>query len=161
VSHASKQAATLLESESLGRICAGQLHGYFHSLKGLVKEWFHVLILAHQFHAFEYHDIHDMVLEIFDKALDTLSADIIDDAGQGVLDKRKEDIEPMYGNPFGKVQHLPHPHVSPTSQRQMSVPYSPPSSPTPPMAKKARRTLLVAEDIESCAVKLPPISFHT
>jgi len=121
-------------------------HGYFHSLKGLIEEWFHVLVIAHQFHAYEYHNIHDMVIDILDRALSTLPTDIIDDAGQAVLDKRKADIEQLYGNPFGRAQTSPVPHVSPPSQRQMSVPCSPPSSPTPVPATKRARTLLVRKD---------------
>jgi len=114
---------------------------FIHSLKGLVKEWFHVLRLAHQFHAFEYHNIHDMVLGILDKALESMPVESIDDAGQAVLDKRKVDIEELHDSPFGKLQHAPHPNVSPSSQRQKSVPYSPPSSPTPVPAPKRPRTL--------------------
>jgi len=43
-------------------------HDYFHPLRELVKEWFHLLALAHEFRTFEYYDIHGMVLEIFDHA---------------------------------------------------------------------------------------------
>jgi hypothetical protein len=46
-------------------------HGYFLPLRDLVREWYHLLILAHQFHAFEYQNIHDMVLEIIDRALES------------------------------------------------------------------------------------------
>src|SRR5260221_10324228 len=31
-------------------------HDYFQPLKDLVLEWYHLLILAHQFHAFEYYE---------------------------------------------------------------------------------------------------------
>ena len=41
-------------------------HNYFQPFRELIKEWFHLLILAHQFHAFKYHDIHDMVLGILE-----------------------------------------------------------------------------------------------
>jgi hypothetical protein len=110
-------------------------HPYFHELKGLVKEWFHTLRLAHQFHAFEYYNIHDMVLEILEKALNSLPSDVIDEAGQSVLKTRKEDIEEL--NSFGKQQML-LPHVSPQSQlRRMS----PPSSPTLVPPSKRRRTM--------------------
>ena len=118
-----------------------KFHNYFHGLKGPMKEWFHVLRLAYQFYAFEYHDIHDMVLEILEKTLDSIPVDVIDEAGQAVLDERKVDIEELYGmNPFGRLQHSPHPHVSPSNQRQMSIPYSPPSSPTPVPPSKRPRT---------------------
>jgi len=116
-------------------------HDYFHTLKGIVKEWFHVLRLAHQFHAFEYYNIHDMVVEILDKALGCMPAESIDEAGQAVLDKRKVDIEELHGNPFGKLQLSPHLHVSPSNQRQMSaVPSSPPSSPTPVPKRRRLKT---------------------
>jgi hypothetical protein len=31
-------------------------HPYFHA-EEVIKEWFHLLILAHKFHAYEYHDM--------------------------------------------------------------------------------------------------------
>src|SRR6266498_586206 len=55
-----------------------KFHGYFQPLRDLVKEWFHLLILAHKFHAFEYYNIHDMVLEILDRALEPAPPDYID-----------------------------------------------------------------------------------
>jgi len=116
-------------------------HSYFQKLKGPVKEWFHLLLLAHQFHAFEYYNIHDMVLEILDNALRSVPDDV-DEAAQKVLDNRKLNIEKLGGNPFGNVQHSPPPHTSPASQRQVAqaVRYSPPSLPTPaPAFKKTKK----------------------
>ena len=81
-------------------------HDYFQPLRKVVKEWFHLLILAHQFHAFEYHDIHNMVLEMLDRALESAPLDdVIDEVARKVVDDRKADIEKLLdGNPFGKVQ---------------------------------------------------------
>ena len=123
---------------NLERFVLDNFHGYFQKLKEPVREWFHVLQLAHKFHAFEYQDIHDMVLEILNNALDLMPVDEIDDAAWAVLNDRKADIEQLHGNPFGKVQHPPPPHTSPTGQGQGSVPYSSPSSPTRPPAKKSK-----------------------
>jgi len=110
-------------------------HPYFQPLKEVVKEWFHLLILAHKFHAYEYHNIHDMVLEILDCALKSAPPkDISAEATLKVLDERKTNIKKLLdGNPFGKVQQSPPPHTSPTSRGQVSreVYYSLPSSPTP------------------------------
>jgi len=112
-------------------------HDYFHPLRELVKEWFHLLALAHEFHAFEYYDIHGMVLEIFDHAL---PSNDINEAVQKVLDDRKANIEKLGWNPFRKVQQLPPLHTSPSSQTQGQVAqaarYCPPSSPTPAPKKK-------------------------
>jgi hypothetical protein len=114
-------------------------HGYFQPLRDLVKEWFHLLILAHQFHAHEYRNIHNMVLEILDRALVSVPPEEISEATQKVLEDRKANIEKLSdGNPFGKVQQSPPPHTSPTSQRQ-AVYRSLPSSPTP--APKRGKTL--------------------
>jgi hypothetical protein len=133
-----------LNPDHLEEFVLANFHDYFHTLKGLVKEWFHVLLLAHQFHAFEYHNIHNMVVEILDKALRSMPAESIDKAGQAVLDKRKVDIEELHRNPFGKLQLSPHPHVSPSNQRQMSaVPSSPPSLPTP--VPKRRKLITLQE----------------
>ena len=143
-----------MHPDKLEEFVLGNFHDYFHSLKGLVKEWFHVLLLAHKFHAFEYHNIHDMVLETLDKTLECMPAEIIDDAAKAVLDKRKVDIEELQGNPFGKLQHSPHSHVSPSNQRQTpAIPSSPPSSPTPAPARKRQRMLQKQKDIVEGAVE--------
>jgi len=114
-------------------------HDYFQPLRKVVKEWFHLLILAHQFHAFEYHDIHDMVLEVLDCALESAPPDDIDEVAKKVLDGRKADIEKLWdGNPFGKVQRSPVAHTSPMSRKRVVQPiYSPESSPMP-AAKKGK-----------------------
>ena len=113
----------------VGEFVLDQFHPYFRPLRKLVEEWYHVLQLAHEFHAFEYRDIHDMVLEIVDKTLVSLPANGIDHAAQEVLNDRKADIEHCRGNPFGtKVQYLrPRHGTLPSSRRHVS--YS--SSPTP------------------------------
>ena len=118
-------------------------HAYFLPLQDVIREWYHLLILAHKFHAYEYVNIHDMVLEILDRAVESASVEEISEATQKVLDDRTANIEKLSaGNPFGKVQQPPPPHTSPTSQRQMSHPVylPPPSSPTPaPKRGKTRR----------------------
>jgi len=117
-------------------------HDYFQPLRKVVKEWHRLLILAHQFHAFEYYDIHNMVLEMLDRALDSAPLDdVIDNVARKVLDDRKADIEKLSDdNPFGKVQCSPFQvlHTSPTSRKRVVQPiYSPQSSPTP-AAKKGK-----------------------
>jgi len=117
------------------------LHSYFQPLRDLLKEWYHLLILAHKFHAFEYYNIHDMVLEILDHALECAPPDDIDEVARKVLDDRKANIEKLSdGNPFGKVQQSPPPHTLPTSQRQVAqhVHRSEPSSPSPAPRKKGK-----------------------
>ena len=110
-------------------------HPSFQPLKEVVKEWFHLLILAHKFHAYEYHNIHDMVLEILDRALKSAPPeDISAEATLKVLDERKTNIKKLLdGSPFGKNQQSPPPHTSPTSRGQVSrgAYHSLPSSPTP------------------------------
>ena len=137
--------------EHLEEFILDKFHSYFRPLKELVKEWFHILRLAHQFHAFEYHNIHDMVLEILDKALDSIPADVIDEVGQAVLDRRKVDIKELCGgSPFGKLQQSPHLPVSPSNQSLglMSIPNSPPSSPSPMPPFKRPRNLSIRKDIK-------------
>jgi len=84
-------------------------------------------------HAFEYHDIHDMVLKILDHALESGPPDDIDEVARKVLDDRKADIEKLWdGNPLGKVQRSPVTRTSLTSRKQMVQPiYSSQSSSTP------------------------------
>lgn len=114
-------------------------HDYFQNVKGLIKEWFHMLSLAYEFRAFEYQDIHDMVLEILDKSLASMPADEIDDAAQKVLSNRQVDIEQLDGNPYGRIQQSPLLHTSPGSREQAFVAYTTPESPTPaPAFKKAK-----------------------
>jgi len=128
-------------AKELDQFVLNNFHCYFQQLRNPVKEWFHLLVLAHHFHAFEYYDIHDMVLDILDRALRSLPLDDIDEAAQKVLDDRKANIEKLGSNPFGQVQHPPLLHTSPASQRQatVAVRYSPPSSPTPgPASKRAK-----------------------
>jgi len=109
-------------------------HDYFQPLRKVVKEWFHLLILAHQFHAFEYHDIHDMVLEVLDRALESAPPDDIDEVAKKVLDGQKADIEKLSD---GKVHRSPVVHTSPTSRKRVVQPiYSPQSSPTPAPKKE-------------------------
>jgi hypothetical protein len=127
-------------------------HPYFHGLRGLVEEWFHILRLAHKFHAAEYYNIHDMVLKILEKALGSTSLDDINNAGQRLLDKRKEEIEGALSSidSFGTRQATPIPTLSPKGQRDSQSHSqdqhqnnSPPSSPTrmPPPSKRLRRQL--------------------
>jgi hypothetical protein len=139
---AANKAEIFTHPDEFDQFVLDNFHGYFQPLRALVKEWFHLLILAHKFHAFEYHNIQDMVLEILDRALECAPPDDINEAGQKVLDDRKANIEKLSdGNPFGKVQQSPPPHTSPTSQRKVDQPVyrSPPSSPTPP-PKKGKTT---------------------
>ena len=117
-------------------------HGYFEPLRDLVKEWFHVLILAHKFHAFEYHDIHDMVLEILERALESFPPEDINEVAQKVVEGRKANIKKLLdGNSFGMIQQSPPLHTSPTSERTVAQPIyrSPPSSPTPAPKKGKTR----------------------
>ena len=65
---------------------------YFQPLKDLVKEWFHLLILAHKFRAFEYYTIHD--IGILDCALEPTPPDGINEAVKNVLDQ-KANIEKL------------------------------------------------------------------
>jgi hypothetical protein len=127
-------------------------HPYFHGLRGLVEEWFHILRLAHKFHAAEYYNIHDMVLKILEKALGSTSLGDINNAGQRLLDKRKEEIEKALSSidSFGTCQAAPIPTLSPKTQRDSQSHSqdqhqnnSPPSSPTrmPPPSKRLRSQL--------------------
>jgi hypothetical protein len=131
---AANKARLFTHSLELEPYILDNFHPYFQPLKEVVKKWFHLLILAHKFHAYEYHNIHDMVLEILDCALKSAPPeDISAEATLKVLDERKTNIEKLLdGNPFGKVQQSP-PHTSPTSRGQGSrgVYHSLPSSPSP------------------------------
>jgi len=128
----------------LEQFVLNNFHGYFQHFRQPVKEWFHLLVLAHQFRSFEYHGIHDMVLEILDRTLVSLPPDDINKMGQKVLENRKANIKTLSSNPFGKVQRPPPVHTSPTSQRQGAagaVCYSHLSSPTPAPASKKKKLL--------------------
>ena len=142
---AENKAEIFTHQNHLEQYVLGNFHDYFRPLQELVKEWYHLLILAHKFHAFEYHNIHDMVLEILDRAVDSAPPEDIDERAQKVLDDRKANIEKLLdGNSFGKVQQSPPPHTSPMSQRvTQSVHRSQPSSPTP--APKKWKMLHVGE----------------
>ena len=116
-------------------------HDYFQPFRKTVKEWYHLLRLAHKYHAFEYHDIHDMVLDILNRTLGSLPQENIGQMGRKVLEERKTNIEFLCDNPFGKVQRPPPEHTSPLGQRAGTAVahYSPPSSPTPaPVSKKKK-----------------------
>ena len=103
---ADNKAEIFTHPDEFDQYVLDNFHEYFQPLRDLVKEWFHLLILAHQFHAFEYHDIHDMVLEIFDRALASAPPDDINEAAQKVVDDRKANIEKLLdGNPFNSL-HL-------------------------------------------------------
>ena len=139
---AANKAEIFTHPDEFDQYVLDNFHEYFQPLKDLVKEWFHLLVLAHQFHAFEYHDIHDMVLEILDRALESAAPDDVNEATRKVLEDREANIKKLLdGNPFGKVQQSPPPHTSPTSQRQVAqaVYCSPPSSPTPAPKKGRKR----------------------
>ena len=139
---AANKRAIFKHSSEFDQYILDNFHGYFQPLRDLVKEWFHLLILAHKFHAFEYHDIHDMVLEILDRALKSSPSNDINEASEKVLEDRKANLKKLSdGNSFGKVQQSPPPHTSPTSQRRvaLSVHRSPPSSPTPAPKKGKTR----------------------
>jgi hypothetical protein len=142
---AANKAEIFTHPDEFEQYVLDNFHCYFQPLRELVKEWFHLLILAHQFHAFEYHNIHDTVLEIFDRALESPPADDTNEAAQKVIKDRKANIEKLLdGNPFGNVQQSPPPHTSPTSrpsERTVVWPVlrSPPSSPTPAYKKGKMR----------------------
>ena len=109
-------------------------HPYFQPLKEVVKEWFHLLILAHKFHAYEYYNIHHMVLEVLDRAVKTSPLEDMSRASRKVLDDRATNIKKLSdGDPFVNIQQCPAPHTSPTTRGQVSrgVCRSLPSSPTP------------------------------
>ena len=124
--------------EDLDEHVLDHFHEYFRPYRKTVKEWYHLLLLAHQFHAFEYHDIHDMVLDILNRALECLPQENISQMGRKVFEERKANIEFLAGNPFGKVQRPPPEHTSPLSQKAGTAVagYSPPSSTTPVSKEK-------------------------
>jgi hypothetical protein len=134
VTMAANKAEILTHPLEFEQYVLANFHDYFQPLRGLVEEWFHLLILAHQFHAFEYHHIHDMVLDILDRTLASAPPDDINEAGRKVLNDRKANIGKLLdANPFGRVQEPPPPHTSPSSQRDVAQPVyrSAPSSPSP------------------------------
>lgn len=88
-----------------------------------------------------------MVLEVLDRALESLPPDNIDGKAQKVLDERKANIEKLGKNPFGQIQQSPPPHTSPSSQRQ-TIHYTPPNSPTPAPATKKAKMLSESKDGE-------------
>ncbi|KAI8968745.1 hypothetical protein BD414DRAFT_582045 [Trametes punicea] len=58
---------TAFESEILIHV-----HEYFAPLKPVLLQWWHLLLLAYEFHGYEYHNIHDHVIALLEKALDDL-----------------------------------------------------------------------------------------
>ena len=128
-------------TEDLDEHVLDHFHDYFQPFRKTVKEWYHLLILAHQYHAFEYHDIHDMVLDILNRALGSLPHENIGQMGRKVLDERKANIEFLCDNPFGKVQRPPPEHTSSLGRKAGTAVahYSPPSSPRlAPLSKKIK-----------------------
>ena len=131
---AANKARLFTHSLELEPYILDNFHPYFQPLKEVVKEWFNLLILAHKFHAYEYHNIHDMVLEILDRALKSAPPeDNSAEATRKVLDERKTNIKKLLdGNPFGKVQQSPPLHTLPTREQVSRGNYhSLPNSPTP------------------------------
>ncbi|KAI8968734.1 hypothetical protein BD414DRAFT_532224 [Trametes punicea] len=59
---------TAFESEILVHV-----HEYFAPLKPVLLQWWHLLLLAYEFHGYEYHNIHDHVIALLEKALHDLA----------------------------------------------------------------------------------------
>ncbi|GLB35546.1 hypothetical protein LshimejAT787_0211110 [Lyophyllum shimeji] len=72
-------------------------HPYFDPLRPLIEEWFSLLRLAYRHHAYEYHAIHDRVIALITKTLNSMQdsvADPLDDPlARQVLRSRMKDIE--------------------------------------------------------------------
>ncbi|KAF9479360.1 hypothetical protein BDN70DRAFT_878848 [Pholiota conissans] len=103
-------------------------HPYFEPLKPLVLEWFSLLRLAHEFHGYEYHSIHDRVLMLFDNALRAMNpAQNLSAAGQKELHLRQQDLEKVKSqgvlNPTDDPQNEPANRTwepSPTQEKSTS-----------------------------------------
>ncbi|KAF9479397.1 hypothetical protein BDN70DRAFT_993527 [Pholiota conissans] len=127
----------------------GNFHPSFEPLRTFVLEWYSLIRLAHEFHGYEYYDIHDRSIAIFNNLLKTQGSELdrIDDAGRKVLEARKADLQAF--KDFGLAaatttgssqtdlwDQSPH-----TNRSAPSMPLVPPQSPTPGPSrnKKARR----------------------
>lgn len=51
------------------------IHPYFEPLKPLLRQWWDLLLLAHEFEGYEYHGIHKFVIALLEKALQELPAE--------------------------------------------------------------------------------------
>lgn len=54
----------------------GQIHDTFATLKPLVRQWAQVLHIAYRYRGWEYHWIHDIILHLFDKAINEAKSDL-------------------------------------------------------------------------------------
>lgn len=79
-------------------------HSSFNVLKPFIAEWFSLLRIAHRFRSYEYYTLHDRVLAIFDKILESMGSrlDRLDEAGVQELKARQEDIERIVGESRAK-----------------------------------------------------------
>ena len=89
--------------ENLEKDVLRHFHPYFNSLKPFISEWFSLLRIAHRFRSYEYYTLHDRVLAIFDKILESMGSrlDRLDEAGVQELKARQEDIERIVGESIG------------------------------------------------------------
>ncbi|KAI8968738.1 hypothetical protein BD414DRAFT_503890 [Trametes punicea] len=144
---------TAFESEILVHV-----HEYFAPLKPVLLQWWHLLLLAYEFHGYEYHNIHDHVIASPGEGsrrprnqvpMEPSERTAEAEAEAEALKKREDFVHrvvyagldpPGVGDDFKSSTVL---DVSPESQRQplrSQLPDNAPSSPTParPASKKTK-----------------------
>lgn len=116
-------------------------HPYFDELKPFMQEWFSLLVLAYaHVEGYEYHNIHNRVLDILDRALASMTPGELDcEVGRkAVIEERRDSLYQLIdaGRGIGVVQSFDR--TSPPVQRTGSADLynntmnrSPPPSPTP------------------------------
>jgi hypothetical protein len=64
-----------------------KFHPYFEPLKGMMIQWWRIMILAYKHRKFEYYTIHDQIIHIVDKAMKELSEN--QDPRSGIEEERR------------------------------------------------------------------------
>ena len=71
-----------------------KFHPYFEPLKGMMIQWWRIMILAYKHRKFEYYTIHDQIIHIVDRAMKELSEN--QDPRTAVEEKRRLDEREQY-----------------------------------------------------------------
>ncbi|CDO70321.1 hypothetical protein BN946_scf184843.g10 [Trametes cinnabarina] len=140
------------------------VHPYFDPLQPLLRRWWHLLRLAYRFEGYEYHNVHNFIIKLLEKTLEELRLlkETPDDVQRkrDAMKQRTDFVRKVthadLGVPTSPARPSSPPSTStqfrvttafdltPESQKQQrsgtrDVPLSPPSPPSPTVAKKTKR----------------------
>ncbi|RDB16492.1 hypothetical protein Hypma_002857 [Hypsizygus marmoreus] len=140
----------LAEPEIMDKDILPYFHEYFHPLRPLISRWWHTLVLAYHYRAFEYYHTHDFFLEILQLTIDEYKGDSSfngTDGNEGTereIQRRIERYDPKrirFGGPRGvhsenSIAMIPKKDVQSTvAPEQIPLP----DSPTPVNTSRSRK----------------------